>query len=361
MTASTRPRAVVCGATFGRVYLAALTSPGSPFEAAGVVGQGGERSRACADEYGLPYYTGAGKLPDDIAVACVVVRAGVVGGSGDEIARSLLDRGVHVLQEQPTHPDEIAARLREAHGAGVQYRVNPFYAHTEPVRRFLAAARALAGRRAVLFVDAMCAIHVAYPLVDILARALSGPRPWDFTPGPAPRGPYGTVDGVIGGVPLTLRVQNEIDPADPDNHTHLLFRMALGTDAGVLTLADAHGPLLWSPRTHAPRTADGGIDPHAATGLDRPAATALGPAGAPAYRDLLRTTWPAGVTRALTELDTAIRSEADPLTGGQLDLAVSQAWRDLTAPLGPPRLVHPAPPRPLDAGELLTAIREETD
>ncbi|MDW3399103.1 thiazolinyl imide reductase, partial [Escherichia coli] len=65
--------------------------------------------------------------------------------------------------------------------------------------------------------------------------------------------PYTSLHGDIGGVPCTLRVQNQIHPADADNHALLLHRLTLGFDTGILALADTHGPVIWSPRLHTHR------------------------------------------------------------------------------------------------------------
>lgn len=83
-----RPRVVVCGARFGQVYLEAFRNPDLPFELAGVVAAGSERSRACARRYGAPLYTDPEQLPDDIDMACVVIRGGLLGGRGSELARA---------------------------------------------------------------------------------------------------------------------------------------------------------------------------------------------------------------------------------------------------------------------------------
>ncbi|MDH6108773.1 pyochelin biosynthetic protein PchG [Kitasatospora sp. MAP12-15] len=357
-------RTVVCGTVFGRFYLEALRTapPASPFELTGVLAGGGARSRACAAEYGVPYYTRVDQLPEDTDVACVVVRSAVAGGPGGELAQALLARGVHVLQEQPAHPDEVAACLRLARTYGVRYRLNSFYPHVEPVRRFLAAARSLRALRTVQFVDAACSSQVLFPLLDILGRALGGLGPWAFTD-PAPVAevraatgvpvPFRLVHGVIAGVPLTLRVQNQLDPGDPDNHAHLLHRVSLGTDAGTLTLADTHGPVLWSPRLHVGRDADGqlALDGPGTGHLDQPTTTLLGAEQPQPFRRTFGELWPAAVRLALDELRAAIAEDGQASPGGQYTLTVSRMWLDLTTRLGRPELIsgtHTPPVHPAD-------------
>lgn len=354
--ATGRPRAIVCGTKFGRVYLAALRSPGSPFELAGILARGGDRSRACARHYDVPLFTDPDEVPDDVRVACVVVGSGLNGGSGALLARRLMARGMHILQEHPLHHDELADCLRQARQNGVVYRLNTHYVHLAPVRRFVRAARALGARQRPLFVDAVCAYQVAYALFDILGEALDGLRPWDFAAS-APDGadrPLRSLDGCIGGVPLTLRIQNWLDPEDPDNHAYLLHRITIGAEGGTLTLVDSHGPVLWSPRPYVPPETHQAVTLDAAPGehLRQPSVTAIGPGDAPSYREITGSVWPDGVRTALCGLDRAIAAADDPLRRGRYYLALCRLWQDAMSVLGPPRLVRTEPPRPLIADEL---------
>lgn len=360
------PKVLVAGTKFGQVYLESFSRPGFPFELAGILAQGSERSQACARHYGVPLYTEVEKIPEDVEFACVVIRGGLLGGPGAEVAQALMRRGLHVLQEHPLHHDELAQCLRTAARAGVVYHLNSFYVHTAPVRRLLRAAAELRARQKLRYVDAACGFQVAYALLDIVGQATGGVRPWAFAD-PAPRVPglagladldvpFRAVDGVIGGVPLTLRVQNQLDPADPDNHAHLLHRITLGTEGGNLTLVGTHGPTLWSPRPDFPQqvqdpttgavhfAAREGGDEH----LDVPSVMPLDEPVAPSYRRVFDTVWPEGVEHALTELRDAARSGEASLRRGQYHLTLCTMWQDLTARLGPPELLHGAThPEPL--------------
>ncbi|MEH1123250.1 Gfo/Idh/MocA family oxidoreductase [Micromonospora sp. CPCC 206061] len=363
-------RVVVCGTKFGQVYLEGLAAPDPAYELAGVLARGSERSRACARHYGVPLFTSVEQLPADVDAACVVVRGGLLGGPGADLAQALLARGLHVLQEHPLHHDELAACLRTARRHRVVYRLNSFYVHTAPVRRFLGAARELLRRQPALYVDAACGFQVAYALLDILGAALGRLRPWGLA-GPAPlppevsaltglRVPFRSLDGVLAGIPLTLRVQNQLDPADPDNYAHLLHRVTLGTEGGSLTLVGTHGPVVWSPRPDFPRDVrdEAAAAPHydrAYAGddhLDVPSGGVLGTADAPSYRQVFRSVWPAGVRQAVVELRRAAEAGEDPLAAGQYHLTLCRLWQDVTARLGPPELVSEAPPRPLSPAEV---------
>jgi pyochelin biosynthetic protein PchG len=359
MSAPRRLRVVVCGTTFGQFYLEGLSRPDSGMELAGIVARGSDASRACARAYGIPLFTGAGEL-HDIDLACVVVRAGILGGEGTELATALMQRGIHVLQEHPVHHAELVECLRTARRHGVGYRLNAFYAHLEPVRQFVAAARALVRQTPARFVDAVCGFQLVYSTLDILAEALGGVRPWrlDAAPSEGVSGaPFRSLSGVFAGVPITLRVQNQLDPGDPDNFAHIMHRITVGTDGGNVMLASTNGPTLWSPRLHVRREAR--TAPSLRDGINdaivrAPAVVTLGPQQTPTWDELFRSTWPAAAGRAAAAFGEAITAGEDLLQRGQRDLTLCSLAEEVSAQLGPPELVHGERPPPV-AAELLGA------
>ncbi|GLU50201.1 Gfo/Idh/MocA family oxidoreductase [Nocardiopsis ansamitocini] len=358
-------RTIVCGTGFGRFYADAVTAaPG--FELVGILARGGGFSRRHARHLGVPLYTDPAGLPGDVDAACVVVGAGVSGGQGGMLARTLLERGVHVLQEHPVGYGELAGAMRAARGGGVRYRLNPFYRHVRPVRRFLEAAAALRTRTTVRAVEATVALQVLHPLVDVLGAALGGLRPWAFAEPvefdaelaalAATPQPYRVVQGVVGGVPATLRVQNQMDPLDADNGALLWHRLALATDAGVLTLADTHGPVVWSPRLHAPRDSHHRLrhDGPDTGYLDVASTAVLEGTGAGTLREVFTRLWPDALGRALAGFARDVAGGADALRVGEYDLAASRMWQDLTGRLGPPDLVRSLAPPTVRLADLHT-------
>jgi pyochelin biosynthetic protein PchG len=344
--------AVVCGTGFGRVYLAALRRPDSPYRLAGVLARGSARSVACAEHYGVPLYRDVDEVPPDVALACVVVGSGLVGGPGASVAERFLVRGVPVLQEHPLHPDELMACLRTARRHGVVHHVDTLFVHVEPVRRFICAAQRLLARQPAVFVEATCAYQVVQTLLEVLAEALGGTRVRGLAAAPPEPGPFRTVTGELTGVPFALRVQHELDPRAPDNHAHVLHRITIGTDGGQLTLVNTHGPVVWSPRAHMPADLAEAVrlGDSAATHLDLPSASVLGPPEAPSYRQVLADLWPAGIQRAIT----AVRDDTDGgRSHGQRQLALSRLSREVNELLGPVRLLHRPAPEVLDMDTVL--------
>jgi thiazolinyl imide reductase len=283
-----------------------------------------------------------------------VVSAGLNGGQGTELARRLMARGIHVLQEHPLHHDELTACLREAQRRQVVYHLNSHYVHVEAVRRFIGAARRLAARQAPLFVDAMTSFLVLYPLFDILGQALGSVRPWSLAAGGPQTGVFRGLQGTLAGVPATVRVQNQLHPGDRDNHSHVLHRVTLGAEGGNLLLASTHGPVVWCPRPHMPADYRSAVHVEAsAVGeLDLPSASCLGPAEAPSYRRIVGDEWPAAAARALLDLRSAILRGDDPRPRGQYHLALCRLTAEATARLGPPELLTSPEPRVLAASDL---------
>ncbi|MFJ3362163.1 Gfo/Idh/MocA family oxidoreductase [Streptomyces anthocyanicus] len=362
MNTSTPFRVLVCGTNFGRFYAEAVhRRPG--YAPAGILSRGSAASRACAERLGVPHYTDVADLPAGIDAACVAVSSAISGGQGTELARTLMDRGIHVLQEHPVHLTELTDNLTHARRRGVQYRLNTHYPHVAPVRDFVEAARRLVAQQRPLFVDAAAPVHLMHPLVDILGRAMGTLRPWRFAdPAPLPADigpqPVRSLHGMLAGVPLTLRVHHQLDPSDRDNHALHWHRISIGTEGGVLTLADTHGPVLWSPRLHVGRDTDRRfvLDGPGTGHLGLGTTAVVGTTGT--FRTVFTDLWPEAVGHALDGLRAAVEQGGDALRAGQYDLAVCRIWTDLAARLGPPDIVRPATPRPLAVSDVFPAPRQ---
>ncbi len=363
-----KKRAIVAGTRFGRIYLAGIAAPDCEVELAGVLARGSELAQACARHYGVPLYTQPESVPRDVEIACVVVGSAVNGGPGAMLAKRLMARGIHVLQEHPVQHTELVECLREAQRHGVTYRVNTHYVNVAPVRRFIAAARRLCELQRPLFVDAVAGFQTVYTLFDILGEALGGLRPWRFAPA-RPRlaelealsrvsPPFHTLEGVVAGVPLTLRIQHQLAPREPDNFAHCFHQITIGTEGGHLVLANTHGPVLWCPRPHMPSDSINlvRLSESAAAHLDFASAAPLGPAEAPSYREILSTVWPEGIRTAVCDFLRSTSDAEQRARRGQHDLAVSRIWSDALLPLGQLELLDERTPEILDAGRLCAAV-----
>ncbi|OLF53557.1 Gfo/Idh/MocA family oxidoreductase [Pseudomonas chlororaphis] len=351
-----RKRVVVAGTAFGRIYLQALARAKADYELVGLLSRGNAYSRACAEHYGVKLYENVEQLPDSVDIACVVVRSGATGGPGSELAQALLRRGIHVLQEHPVHHREIAACMQAARQGRAAYAVNTLYPNLLAVRRFLAVAEYLRERQGLAYIDASCNSQVAYPLLDILGRLAGGLRPWAFGAPAATVGgqPFTRLNASFNDLPISLRIQNQVHPGDPDNHSFLLHRLEVGCEAGVLSLADTHGPLLWNPRLHAPRDSTDRLI-MAGPGSERlagPTLVSLDAQVPGSYHQVFNQAWPDAVIVALGELCRDIDNPARRLRSGLWATEVSMAWREMNNLIGMPALIEPPVPRALPLAEL---------
>lgn len=351
-----RKRVIVAGTAFGRIYLQALARAQADYELVGILSRGNAYSRACAAHYGVPLYEAVEQVPDDVDIACVVVRSGATGGAGSELAQHLLRRGIHVLQEHPVHHREIAACMQAARQGQAAYAVNTLYPNILAIRRFLAVAGYLREQQGLAYIDAACNSQVAYPLLEILGRLAGGLRPWVFAAPATGVGaqPFTRLNASFNGVPISLRIQNQVHPQDPDNHSFLLHRLEVGCEAGVLSLGDTHGPVLWNPRLHAPRDNTDRLI-MAGPGSERlagPTMVVLDPQIPANYHQVFNQLWPDAVSLALGELCRDIDDPARRLRSGVWATEVSMAWREMNGLIGMPELIEPRVPRALSLAEL---------
>ena len=100
-SASPKQRVLIVGAKFGEMYLNALCSPpeGWNWSACWRGKRPFKRAGSCVWHSAVCLAgTDKSRMPD---IACIVVRSTVAGGTGTQLARHFLTRGVHVIQEHP--------------------------------------------------------------------------------------------------------------------------------------------------------------------------------------------------------------------------------------------------------------------
>ncbi|MEG6511767.1 Gfo/Idh/MocA family oxidoreductase [Desulforamulus ruminis] len=353
-------RVLVCGTTYGQVYLSAFLARRPNFRLAGILGKGSLRSKQYARQFGVPYYHRVEEVPGDIDIACVVVRSTIAGGEGTFLAKAFLQRGMHVIQEHPVHAGDIAACLELAEAKGVCYHVNSHYVHVEPVTRFIDYLEKAREARQPLFIEATASLQTLYSLSDIIGRALGGVQPYaltdplvwddslmrknayDFIP-------FTCLQGVIKGIPATLKIQNYHDPQAFDNHFLVMHRVSIGTTGGSLTLVNTHGPVVWSQAfsiEEGQEELSFGKRKTAFSGYREPTAISFNGERAPALADIAVKQWPAAIHRALEQMKYQIESgRAAPGQSKEYLLDLSGLWLDITRRIGAPRImkISPAP------------------
>lgn len=349
-----RWKVVVCGTKFGRVYMSALTSADLGMDLVGIVAAGSDRSKRCAERFSVPLYTDVAQLPKDIDAACVAIGSGVAGGPGTQIALQLLERGICVLQEHPIHHDELAKLFSAARSSGAVHQLSTLYPHVRTVRQFHAACAALLREHPALYVDGACSLQLKVSFMDIVGRALGRLRPWEFQALPQKStggsgGPFRSLQGSIGGVPVYFRLQNQLHATDPDNHCHVYHHLTIGTEAGSLSLVDTHGPIIWRPRPHIPMSIQRGESAESSEEpmLDFNTVTTLAEAGT-TWRQAMVSEWPNAVGKALQELRRRVARE-NVFPEAQYYLSLMQMIHEIDRTLGPPEVIREATPAPRSA------------
>ena len=244
-------RIIIVGAKFGELYLNHFIEPNSGLELAGIVSTGSQRANNLADSFGVPHYDDINSLPEDIDIACVVVRASVIGGQGSLLVEQLLKKYIHVLQEHPVSVIEFNRHIALAQRHNVQYRVHSFYAATPAGATFINAANQVKAQlgevathgtvttsRQLLYSSLDFLLQSLDEHEQITAKYLGRHHHFDLINLICQHGEY------------LLKLQNYLDPADPDMHNLVMHNILLGWPSGYLSIVDSHGPVTWSPTLH---------------------------------------------------------------------------------------------------------------
>jgi yersiniabactin synthetase, thiazolinyl reductase component len=360
-------RVLVVGAKFGELYLNAFLQSQAGLELAGLLATGSTRAQQLAQGFGIPLYTDVAQVPDDIDIACVVVRSTVAGGSGTTLAEAFLQRGMHVLQEHPMHPHDVERLQRLARELGRTYWINSFYAHTPAGRCWIERARRI---RRLLddtpahFAHLTTSRQLLYSSLDLLLRAY-GAEPVSITAGENEEEAFRLLRVGLPGCRAALRLQTYMDPDDPDLHSLIMHQLTLGWPSGYLSLEASYGPVLWTPALYDPRHRDAERSLyHSACDPDdpfsHPATLTLHPAP-PDWRHALEIDAPAGVVWVLQTLRRHLDGADMPMDfQPERQLQLARLWREALRCADSAHERSLPPPRILEAQALLAPGRCET-
>lgn len=367
---------VVCGTKFGHLYLSALAPDNAHLKLAGIVAKGSPRSQHYAREYDVPLYTNVDDLPAGIDIACVIVRSAIAGGDGTDLSLKLMRRGIHVLQEHPLHRGDVFKCLKQAKASGVCYHINSHYVNVEPIAGFIDYIQQAREHQQPLFVDAMASFQTAYSLIDVLGRALGGFKPYGFADPVEWNAslaalnnndviPFQCIEGIIGGIPITIKLQKFYDPASFDNYFLVMHRICIGMAVGNLTLVNTHGPVVWSRTFFVPGYEQQDEESAFKEGkaifgsFNEPTAISFSDITAPSISDIAARNWPKAIRLALNRLREEI--ETGSVRFGQSEeylLDLSDTWGQVMKKFGYPLAITiPEPqapfPDPLTYGKAM--------
>lgn len=354
-------RVLIAGAKFGEVYLNAFLQPQAGLELAGLLARGSRRSQQLAHDFGIPLYTSLDAVPDDIDIACVVVRSTVAQGEGSQLAADLLRRGIHVLQEHPLHPDDVLRLQELARERGLTYWINSFYPHVPAGRCWIERASRI---RDLLDGQMPCSAHLTtsrqllYSTLDLLLQA-SGVNGSEVRVEP--------LDGrdecfvplslaLPGGCHAALRLQAYLDPADPDMHSLVMHQASLAWPSGYLMLEASYGPVLWTGVFHDPQhsSRERTMYRHAdEAGCYAQPTTMILHDCPRTWRDAFETDGAAAIAGVLHALYQVLDGASVPAGFSQEhQLALARLWLDVLHAVPPVTERHLSPPRAITLADL---------
>lgn len=245
-------KTVVCGTGFGMFYIEAIKRAFPKFELAGIVARGSERSKKCAEHYGVKIFNSVKDVPNDIDLACVAVRSSSLGGNGTDMSLEFLKKGINVILEQPVHHDDLKQCFIAAQKNKCCFMTGDLYLNMPEIRRFLQICNFLKSNgEKIEFIKAGSCVQAFYPFVEILLQLIpSSDIEIDYVG--EQLGDFKQIIGKIGNVPFSFEFNNSMNPKDPDNHMQILHSFCCYYQSGRLELIDTRGPLVWYPRMNMP-------------------------------------------------------------------------------------------------------------
>jgi thiazolinyl imide reductase len=320
-------RAIVCGATFGALYAQALLREETPYKLAGIVGRGHHQSESLAKKLGVKRLAQNECVKGTAELACVVVRSGLLGGNGSDIAQYMLSCGMDVIQEHPLHERELVENIRWARKYGQCYYLNTFYDQLTSVRQTLSEIRKLMVLGSLGHVEITCAYQVAFAALDLLF-GLGEPyfKVTDYESGNKVSPEFARITGKINpDISFGLRIDMTMDANDPNDSTRLLLRIDATADTGTLILIDTQGPLLWVPSPRVPK--------HDV--VEQQLINQLISLPDKSFSDAIYQDWPTAISQLICQVHQQ-RQSSQWLVRAQRHLEICRLWSTISSQIGLP-------------------------
>jgi len=247
-----RLKLLIVGAKFGETYLNAFLFPNPEIELVGLFSKGSQRSQQLAHSFGITLYTNIDQIPKDIDIACVVVRSTVVGGDGTALVKELLERGIHVVQEHPVHPDDVIRLQKIATNNKCLYWINSCYIHTLAGQCWIENAqriRKLLDGKSPHFANFTTSRQLLYSSLDLLLQAC-GENDATIGISDNEEEPFSLLYLDFSNFSAVLRLQKYMNPKEDDFHNLVMHKLTLGWPSGYLSLEATYGPVLWTSSLH---------------------------------------------------------------------------------------------------------------
>ncbi|QTP14369.1 Gfo/Idh/MocA family oxidoreductase [Serratia symbiotica] len=342
-----KQRVLIVGAKFGEIYLNAFIQPPEGLELMGLLAQGSSRSRELAFAFGIPLYTSLEQLPETIDIACIVVRSTVAGGSGTQLAKHFLTRGVHVIQEHPLHPDDLNALQALAQENGCCYWVNSFYPHTHAGRTWIndARQRRRCLGKAAQFAQVTTSCQLLYSSLGMLLLAQGVDATTVKSEVVSSFADFHALRLYWPDGEACLLLQRYLDPADPDMHSLIMHRQLLSWPEGYLSLDASYGPVIWSSSLYVDEHQENAHSLYRRPDILHPS-PALTRCTAPlTWRDCCEIAGPAGVAWLLQQFRAHLAGTPEPpACHATHQVALSRLWQQVMQNVGNAEIRHLTPP-----------------
>jgi len=328
MENNNKKKVIVCGTTFGRYYLEAVKKRNDIFQLEGIFASGSQRSKELAETYGLPLYTKIDEIPDEIDIACVVIRSDGCGSVGTTIAVELMKRGINVIAEQPVHKSFLAQSFKTATANHVCYQTANLYAYLPSTRKFLSAATKLNEKMRPIYIKATFSTQVSFPAMEILTEStnIRDSLSIDFIS--EETHPFTVLSGKLGNIPVTMEFQNELCPSDPDAFMNLLYEFTLFYPSGRLVYSDTMGSVVYRPRIYVPKNKYSGDN----EGMEQPTEVVLYKKEETSFYDEVNINWVNAISDALEEFSKRIdrfRANGKTDSRGAKEIRWAEKWEEL--------------------------------
>ncbi|MDX7991892.1 Gfo/Idh/MocA family oxidoreductase [Xenorhabdus littoralis] len=359
-------RVLIVGSKFGELYLNAFLQPRPDLELAGILAQGSARSQQLARDFNVPLFRSLDELPDDIDIACVVIRAEVIGGKGDQLAQALLARGISVIQEHPLDAEAIKKHQSVADKHNAVFWVNSFYSQCDAGRSWLYAAHQInkLSQQPPLSGSLITSRQLLFSALDLLLQACHCPEQVEITYAGQRSNAFHCFELRFADTTITLNVQSYLDPRDPDMHNLVMHKTTLIWPAGYLTQEASYGPVIWTPVLHAPNHLDSDQSLYLTASqpdgdyLHRPTSQMLCPA-TKNWMTAFECNGAEGVAFLLNSLSSVLNGAlCPPAFSCDYQLRLAGLWQQILHMMGEPVIQNVTPPVWIDPAQLILAKEE---
>ena len=334
-------KVILCGASFGQFYMEALHRLSEHFEVVGLYARESERNVNCAKTYNIKLYTELLDIPEDVELAIVVMRSGILGGIGNDVVKHFLSNGIHVIQEFPIHPEDVEQHYKLARKNNVNYYIGDFYLKLPQVIKFIKIAKLINVYTPILHIQMGMAVQLSFPAVMMLREILDN-KNIKLKCVTNNETMFQVLVGNAGETSLTFEVQSEMDLLDPDSSMCMFQSVTLIYESGRLILDDPFGPIYWYPRVKTSTSLY--VDGKPGKTIPKPSgmqvATQLGNYEAVDYVDIQGRLWIEAIQKDLMNMLSGIEDRKLYTKKAQKDIVGAKQWNEVNKIVGFPKKVE---------------------